>query len=92
MDFNDERMTPENVSDIILEALADMIVSVDDVTDHAQIAEWLKALNAGWIREISDVVSKISDWGVNFKVSLVCQDCGKPMETEISTNPLTFFT
>lgn len=91
MDFSDASMTPETMGDLILDALADMIESVDTVTDRAMIREWLGALNAGWIRDISDTVSKISDWGANFKVDLVCQDCGMPFETEISTNPLTFF-
>jgi predicted transcriptional regulator len=91
MDFNNETLTPERMSSIVISALADMIEAVDDVTDREMIHEWLKELNAGWVRDISDTVASISDWGANFKTSFVCVDCGEVIETEISTNPLTFF-
>lgn len=91
MDFNNEELTPQRLSEIFMDAIGDMIESVDDVTDKDQIKEWLGQLAAGWVREISEVIAVVSDWGANFKVTLQCQDCGEKMELEISTNPLTFF-
>jgi hypothetical protein len=92
MDFNNENMTPERMSELIMETLAGMIESVDNISDATMIREWLNKLNAGWVRELSDTVTKISDWGANFKVQITCEDCGNPVSLEISTNPLTFFT
>jgi hypothetical protein len=91
LDYNEENITPERMNDLVMKTLASMIESVDGITDQDLILEWLTHLNAGWIREISDLVSKVSDWGANFRVHVACQDCGAPTELEISTNPLTFF-
>jgi hypothetical protein len=92
MDFTDVDLTPERMSEILMSTLASMIEAVDEVTDPEMIGEWLNKLNAGWVREVSDTVALVSDWGANFKVQLLCQDCGAPIPIEVSTNPLTFFT
>lgn len=91
VDFAPADIAPEEYGKLILQTLASMVESVDDITDPDLILEWLFGLSSGWVRKISDAVNAVSDWGVNFKYELTCKDCGGKIHTEISTNPLTFF-
>jgi hypothetical protein len=91
IDFAPSDISSEEYGKLVIRTLANMIESVDEITDPELIFDWLVALSSGWVRGISDAVKDVSDWGVNFKTPLVCKDCGKPVEVEISTNPLTFF-
>lgn len=91
IDFAPADITAEDYGKLIIQTLANMIEYVDEITDPELIIEWLTALGAGWVREISDAVNAVSDWGVNFKHELECKDCGEVVSVDISTNPLTFF-
>lgn len=91
LDFAPSDISPEEYGKLVVRTLSNMIEKVDDITDPEMIFEWLVALSSGWVRELSDAVNKVSDWGVNFKHELVCKDCGETVNVEISTNPLTFF-
>lgn len=91
IDFAPSDITAEEYGKLVIRTLANMIESVDEITDSEMIFDWLIALGAGWVREISDAVNTVSDWGVNFKHELICQDCKESVTIEISTNPLTFF-
>jgi hypothetical protein len=91
LDFATNDITPEEYGKLVVRTLANMIEQVDDINDAEMIFEWLVALSSGWVRDLSDAVNRVSDWGVNFKHELTCKDCGKTVNVEISTNPLTFF-
>jgi hypothetical protein len=91
IDFAPSDITSEEYGKLVIRTLANMIESVDEVTDSEMIFDWLVALSSGWVRGISDAVKDVSDWGVNFKTPITCKDCGGLIDIEISTNPLTFF-
>jgi len=76
----------------MMQVLIDMIESVDEITDKEMISEWANALPAGWVRFMSESIDKVSDWGVEFKATAVCKDCGEPMEMPFSANPVSFFS
>lgn len=92
IDFAPQDITAEEYGELIIRTISNTIESVDEIVDPNLIFEWLKALGAGWVRELSDVINAVSDWGVNFKHELVCKDCGETISIELSTNPLTFFS
>lgn len=81
-----------SVQNTILKVLIDMIESVDDISDKSLITEWVNALPAGWVRFLSEAIDKVSDWGVEFKVTVKCLDCGEEMEMPFSANPVSFFS
>lgn len=81
----------EEIALRVIENLASMIESVNDTTDHDDIYEWLTHLRAGWIKDISDKIAEVSDWGVEQTCSIVCKDCNNSVEVEVPTNPITFF-
>lgn len=92
IDFAPQDISAEEYGELIVRTVASTIESVDEITDPEMVFDWLKALGAGWVRELSDVINSVSDWGVNFKHDFECRDCGKPIQIELSTNPLTFFS
>ena len=92
LDKSEEANTLIAIQQNIMKVLIDMIESVDGITDRQQIAEWVVALPAGWIRFLSDSIDKVSDWGVEFKVEVECKDCGAKMMMPFSANPVSFFS
>lgn len=76
----------------VLGVLGSMIESVDNITDQANIVQWLQALPAGWIQALNVKANEMTEWGVNTQVSVVCQDCGKEAGLEVPANPISFFT
>jgi len=76
----------------MIKVLVDMIESVDGIQDKRLIDEWVRALPAGWVRTLSDSIDRVSDWGVEFKASAVCKDCGAEIEMPFSANPVSFFS
>lgn len=81
-----------DIQNNILKVLIEMVEMVDDVSDRSQIAEWVQALPAGWVRLLSDAIEKTSDWGVEFKAEQVCKDCGQAIVMPFSANPVSFFS
>lgn len=75
----------------VMGVLLDSIESVDGITDRALIGEWLNALSAGWVREITGALNVTSDWGANAVATEVCRDCSSAIKLEFSINPLSFF-
>lgn len=92
LDRSDEANTLVAIQNNIMKVLIDMIEAVDDVTDREQIAEWVNALPAGWIRFMSEAIDKVSDWGVEFKATVTCKDCGTEIDMPFSANPVSFFS
>lgn len=74
-----------------LESLAQVIDSVDKITDKDFIKEWLGKISAGWMNQISTAIEKSGDWGPDFIYKTKCQDCGQEISLEIPLNPVTFF-
>jgi hypothetical protein len=76
----------------LLDVISDTIVSVDGNENRDHIQEWVKAIPAGWMQDISEALQKIGDWGPSTTVNLTCKDCNQPMEVEIPLNPISFFS
>lgn len=92
LDVKEDDMDLAAIQNNILKVLIDMIESVDDVTDHDMIAEWVTALPAGWVRFLSESIERVSDWGVEFKAQATCKDCGADIEMPFAANPVSFFS
>lgn len=75
----------------MLESIAQVIESVDKITDKAFIIEWLRGISAGWIQQISTAIEKSGDWGPDFKYKTPCLDCKQEIVLDIPLNPVTFF-
>lgn len=81
-----------DLQDKMMSLLVDMIVKVDEIDDREMIAEWAKALPAGWIRFLNESIDKVSDWGVQFMAPVKCKDCGEEIKIPFSANPVSFFS
>lgn len=92
LDRSEDANTLLAIQGNIMKVLIDMIESVDGTDNREQIAEWVGALPAGWIRFLSEAIDKVSDWGVEFKATVECKDCGASMEMPFSANPVSFFS
>jgi hypothetical protein len=89
-DTDDETLIA--IQNKILHVICNMIDSVDGISDSEMINEWVSKLPAGWVRQLSETIDKISDWGVEFKAKTVCKDCGQEIEMPFSANPVSFFS
>lgn len=79
-------------SDMMLDQLSDMILSVDEVGDQEMIREWLAIITPNQIRKLNDVISGMASWGINTSFKVKCRDCKKQMEVDVPTNPLVLFS
>jgi len=85
-------MKPEEVSREFITSVLSLIDNVDGVKDSNHIFEWLNTIPAGYLRQISDRIDSITNWGVENVVSDICKDCGEKMDMNVSLNPVNFFT
>lgn len=92
MNANKKELTPDDVKANIIFNLVNLIESVDDVTDRANIEEWVKLLTTPMQNKIAAVIEKMNDWGPAKDVPLKCKDCGEEMQVELPLNPVSFFT
>lgn len=86
-----ENMALADLQIKIAEATANIIQSVDGITDRDEIVEWAKKLPAPWAKKISDAVQLGDDWGPATTADVVCEDCEETFTVNIPINPLTFF-
>lgn len=88
----DAEPTIEELQDNILKNLCSIIESVDGVKDKTLISEWAKFLTTKDVNLIGAAIEGASQWGTQPQVTLVCKDCGKPMQVDLPTNPIVFFS
>ena len=79
-------------TDIMINQLGSMILSVDEIADQDMINEWLHVVTPKDIRTINDGIHKMSKWGIDTTFSVKCRDCKEKMEVEVPTNPLALFS
>lgn len=77
---------------MIIDALAGVVSSVDGTSDTAMIREWVTKLPLGWKKRLEQAAQATTHWGIDFMTKQVCQDCKKPIEIQVSANPVSFFT
>lgn len=89
---NAESMGDDDYVALMLDNIAGMIESVDDVDDKKMIREWLDHIRAGDVNRIADEVTVVSDWGAQRHAPIECKDCEEMVSVEVPINPITFFT
>ena len=77
---------------IIIGTLSNLIQSVDAVTNKDHIVEWVSKIPLGWKKQIERVAQNASKWGVDFSITQKCRDCSEEFVTQVTTNPVSFFT
>lgn len=82
----------EQAKSIMFDSMLGVIISVDDITNRDQILEWLENIPAGWIKQISQKIEKMADWGPVFVSKATCKDCGEDFDVHAPLNPVAFFT
>jgi len=93
MQVNDsEYATPEKIKNVSFDALLDVIISVDEITNKTMISEWLDKLPAGWLRVINTKIEDATNWGPTFTTQVKCKDCSATMEVTAPLNAVAFFT
>lgn len=94
MQFNDfqDIKEPEQLKNVMLDSITNIIVKIDEIEDRAFIREWLEVVSPQYIKMINDHSSNNIAWGPEFKVKVVCGDCGKQMEVQTPMNPMSFFS
>lgn len=86
-----DNITEAEAHQLIVEALAGVIQSVDGITDKAFIIEWVSKLPWNWKRSLEKAAQSISKWGTEFVSTHTCKDCGEDMDIHVSANPVSFF-
>jgi len=85
-------MTDEEKANSLMQQLVFLIASVDGITDKDMIKEWLINITPKMVRDLTNVITDLSEWGTNTQTTIKCTDCGGVMEVEIPTNPLVLFS
>jgi len=85
-------ISEQEAEHLIVDTLASVVKSVDDITDREHIRQWVSLIPLGWKRKIEQATQKVSQWGVDFITHHTCKDCGAPVEIPVSPNPFNFFT
>lgn len=90
-DTESAAMTPEAELEMTVFIIQSVIHSVDGIEDPEQIKEWIKAIPAGWLTELTEFIETASDFGPDFTLRTKCKDCGKDIEIHTPVNPISFF-
>lgn len=89
---NAEGMDDKDYVNMMLDNIAGMIVSVDEIDDAEMIGEWLRKLRAGDVNKIAEEITTVSDWGAERFTTITCKGCKeKKVRVEVPINPITFF-
>ena len=84
-------LTQTEAEQLVVDTLASVIKSVDDVSDAAMIREWVLNVPLGWKKQLEKAAQHVSDWGIDLVHRDVCRDCGEVIEIPIAANPVSFF-
>jgi hypothetical protein len=88
----DSAMSPEQQMGSLLDSLATVITSVDEITDTAFIREWLALLTPEYLKVLNTKLHEGVEWGPEFVYKVACRDCGETLEVVAPQNPLAFFS
>lgn len=83
--------SPEEQVATLVEALGNIILSVDEITNHDMILEWLRAIKPEYLNKLNEKLEETVQWGPDFKYTVECKDCGEALEVVAPLNPLAFF-
>lgn len=82
----------EHMQRRLFESTANVIESVDGITDQTMIREWIKAIPSTWYKEITKTIEALSQWGVTPVIQAPCKDCNELLTIDVPVNPVNFFT
>lgn len=85
-------LTPEEMTEYVIDAILSVIDSVDGVKNREFIREWALRCKAPVLNKLQEEIHKANDWGTSHQHSVKCDKCGHETELEIPLNPLHFFT
>ncbi len=83
---------PDEAEKIVINGLAALISSVDEINDRQLIKQWLHALPLKIRKEIDTTARNLAPWGVDFTIDVKCKNCKKPTKLSIAPNPVSFFS
>jgi hypothetical protein len=83
--------TVEDLKNNLRKSMLNIIKSVDGIEDRKMISEWLSVLSADKVNKIANQIDKTNNWGPNLDHSVICKDCGQPIEIDIPINPISLF-
>lgn len=81
----------EDIQKRLFGSTANIIESVDGITDQTQIREWLSRIPTSWYKQITKAIEDLSKWGTTASVKTQCQDCNEDIEINVPINPVNFF-
>ena len=87
-----EETTPEETAKTLVETLANIIITVDEVTEKPLIIEWLSAIKPEYLKLLHVRLEDTVQWGPDFMFKYECKDCSEMQEVVAPLNPLAFFT
>jgi hypothetical protein len=85
-------LTDDDIKNQFYDSLVSVISAVDGCTDPKMIREWIEQISAGWSRQIQTAMERNSNWGPETVSTVICKTCQKPLELDLSLNPITFFS
>lgn len=88
----ENKMSPEEQLAALVDTLANIIVTVDEVSDSEFIKEWLRVIKPEFLNKLNAQLEKTVHWGPDFTYKVTCKDCGEAQEVVAPLNPLAFFT
>jgi len=91
-DMDAETVDTKAVAAQVVTNTVGLIYSVDGITDKTQIKEWVEQIPSGYVRLITEVIDKATEWGPNLVSKKECHNCHKQIELEVSLNPISFFS
>lgn len=77
---------------LVINTLASVIRKVDDVTDKANIREWVTKIPLGWKKDIEKAAQSVTTWGIDFITTQRCKDCKATIDITVTANPVSFFS
>ena len=88
----EKELSTAEIEQEMIKLATTQIVSVDGIEDRAQILEWAAAVPATVMRSIRVKLENMGQWGIGYKFSISCRDCGEPVTADVPLNAVSFFS
>ena len=83
--------TDEEFQLMLLESVVNTIDNVDGISESKMILEWIKAIPASYITDLTEKAQEIAQWGPKLESKFKCKDCGEDVDAPLGINPINFF-
>lgn len=92
MQVEDKEVDPMKQAIRLCMSISQVIKSVDNITEKADIQGWLIKIPPMLMKQVTDCIEKTTQWGPDFMAGIKCKDCGQEVQVQAPLNPLAFFT